>query len=242
MAGYEILNQAFGEALVLNGTAFSGPWDGIMGFSYPTLGETGINPVFNLVKFGVLPQNVFSFWFSHQQPLNGGTLTLGGVDKSLFTGAITWMRAIGYDYWMVEMRSLLIGDYIFERGCYAIFDTSTPFIIGPTETVKAINRGLGGEKGKDGIWRVNCRDVPMMPRLTFFLGEQRADFTIDSSEYTFRMGSQCYTYLVGIDLRDAKGGLEWVLGTAFLRSFYSVYDVGLHRVGLAKAVPLCAAK
>jgi len=242
LAGYEIRNQAFGEALILNGTAFSaGPWDGIMGMSYPTLGETGISPIFNLIKFGVLDQNVFSFWFSHQQPTNGGQLIIGGYDSHLFTGGITWLRAIKYDYWMVEMRSLLIGDYIFERGCFAILDTSTPFIIGPVETVKAINRGLGGEKGKDGIWKVNCKDVPLMPRLSFFLGEQRADFTIDSSEYTFRMGSHCYSYLVGIDLRDPEGNLQWVLGTSLLRSYYSIFDVGLHRIGLARSVPVCNA-
>ncbi len=46
----------------------------------------------------------------------------------------------------------------------------------------------------------------------------------------------CYTIFQGVNLRDSTGNLIWILGGYFLSRFYSIYDVHLNQIGLAKSI------
>lgn len=71
-----------------------------------------------------------------------------------------------------------------------------------------------------------------MPSLTFVLGEY--NFTIDPKDYSLQEQNFCMSALVPMDFPGPTGPLV-VLGDAFLRRWYSVYDFGNGAIGLAQA-------
>jgi hypothetical protein len=48
--------------------------------------------------------------------------------------------------------------------------------------------------------------------------------------------SICYSVFQGVDLYDSQKNLIWILGDYFLTRFYSIYDLKLNRIGLAKSI------
>lgn len=71
-----------------------------------------------------------------------------------------------------------------------------------------------------------------MPDLTFTLAGH--NFTIGPTDYTLEVQGSCMSAFMGMDFPEPVGPLA-ILGDAFLRRWYSVYDLGNNAVGLAKA-------
>eukprot|EP00128_Syssomonas_multiformis_P007147 Colp12_sorted_trinity150504_noHs@25090 len=50
--------------------------------------------------------------------------------------------------------------------------------------------------------------------------------------YVYREGDFCQPGIAPSDMNNTM----WIFGDVFLQNFYSVYDIGLQRVGLARAI------
>jgi hypothetical protein len=65
-------------------------------------------------------------------------------------------------------------------------------------------------------------------------------FTLSALQYliilSFDDKTVCYTVFQGVNLRDGKGNLIWILGDYFLSRFYSIYNVNRNQIGLAKSI------
>lgn len=71
-----------------------------------------------------------------------------------------------------------------------------------------------------------------MPDLTFTLTGY--NFTIGAEDYILEVQGSCISAITGLDIPEPAGPLA-ILGDAFLRKWYSVYDLGTNSVALAKA-------
>lgn len=119
----------------------------------------------------------------------------------------------------------------------AIADTGTTLIIVPPSVSKAIHAVIPGAQHDPMYgWRIPCSfgNKETNEVITFKLGNE--DFPIDLRDFVRAKSSStngtdglCYS-----GVAEANTPLV-ILGDTFLRSYYSVYDFGNARVGLAKS-------
>jgi len=213
-----------------------GKFDGIMGLGYDTISVAGVVPPFyNMINEGLLNEPVFSFWLGRAADggITGGELIFGGVDESLFEGLMKYAPVIRKGYWEVKLNSFKVGDEAMEFTGRAAIDTGTSLIACPSVVSDAINAKIGATKGFRGIYTVDCLLVSSMPDITFQFGEH--EFSLSSNDYILQTQGGCISSFMGIDI-PAPAGPIWIIGDAFLRAYYTVYDLGNDRVGFAKSV------
>jgi len=235
-----VQSQQFAEATEEPGLAFvTARFDGILGMAWGSISVNGLPTVFdNMVDQNLVDSPVFSFWLNRdQEDSNGGQLILGGTDESLYTGEMSYVPLSSKTYWQVNMDSIDFGcvtDFVCVGGCQAILDTGTSLIAGPTEQVKEINRALGATIiPLTGEAIIECSKIDSLPTISFGLGGKM--YALEGKDYVLQVSSgpvtQCISGFIGLDTPD---GL-WILGDVFLGPYYSVFDVGNERVGLATA-------
>jgi saccharopepsin len=230
-----IKDQDFAEATEEPGLAFAfGRFDGIMGLAYDTISvEHVVPPFYNMINQGLLDEPVFSFYLG--DTANGdddeAEVVFGGVDKSHYTGDITYLPLRRKAYWEVDLDSISFGheSASFEN-TGAILDTGTSLIVLPTEMSELINAQIGAKKGFNGQYSVECDARASLPDMTWTLTGR--NFTITPYDYILEVQGSCISTFMGMDF---PGTPIVILGDAFLRRWYSIYDLGNTRVGLAAA-------
>lgn len=102
LAGIDVLNQTFAEAITEPGLTFvAAKFDGILGLGFKNIAASGANTVFdNMVLQHLVPEPVFSFFLNrNSNSSTGGEITFGGVDKRFYKGAIDYVPVTKKGYW-----------------------------------------------------------------------------------------------------------------------------------------------
>jgi saccharopepsin len=219
----KIKNQLFAEATSEPGLAFAfGRFDGIMGLGYDTISVNGIVPPFySMLEQGLLDEPVFSFYLSDTNDEGAESEALfGGINKDHYTGEMTKIPLRRKAYWEVDLDAITFGDQSASlESTGAILDTGTSLIALPSTFAELLNKEIGDKRDS-------------LPDLTFTLTGH--NFTIGAYDYILEVQGSCISAFMGFDIPEPAGPLV-ILGDAFLRKWYSVYDVGNNAVGLAKA-------
>nr|Q9GMY4.1 RecName: Full=Gastricsin; AltName: Full=Pepsinogen C; Flags: Precursor [Sorex unguiculatus]BAB11754.1 pepsinogen C [Sorex unguiculatus] len=213
-------------------------FDGIMGMAYPTLAMGGATTALQgMLQAGALDSPVFSFYLSNQQSSkDGGAVVFGGVDNSLYTGQIFWTPVTQELYWQIGVEQFLIGGQATgwcSQGCQAIVDTGTSLLTVPQQYLSALQQATGAQLDQDGQMVVNCNNIQNLPTLTFVING--VQFPLLPSAYVLNNNGYCTLGVEPTYLPSPTGQPLWILGDVFLRSYYSVYDMGNNRVGFATA-------
>ncbi|NXG24808.1 CATE protein, partial [Grallaria varia] len=240
--GITVNNQQFAESISEPGKAFlDAEFDGILGLAYPSLAVDGVTPVFdNMMAQNLVELPLFSVYMStNPESSLGGELLFGGFDTSRFTGTLNWVPVTQQGYWQIQLDNIQLGGTVAfcANGCQAIVDTGTSLIVGPTKEVKELQNYIGAVS-VDGEYAVECSNLNVMPDVTFTING--LPYTLNAQAYTLMEGGDgttvCISGFQGNDIPPPAGPL-WILGDVFIRQFYSVFDRGNNRVGLAPAVP-----
>jgi len=229
----EIKDQLFAEATNEPGLAFAfGRFDGILGLGYDTISVNKIPPPFyNMISQGKIDEPVFAFYLGGTE--DESVATFGGIDKSHYTGELIKIPLRRKAYWEVEFEALSFGkDTASLEGTGAILDTGTSLIALPSGIAELLNAEMGAKKGWNGQYSVDCAKRDALPDLTFNLSGH--NFSITAYDYILEVQGSCISAIMGMDFPEPVGPLA-ILGDAFLRKWYSVYDLGNNAVGLAKA-------
>ncbi|XP_051891104.1 pepsin A-like [Pristis pectinata] len=225
-----VQGQEFGLSLTEPGGFFSYcKFDGILGMGYPSLAAAGATTVFqNMMSQNLIPESLFSVYLSRTTGATGSEIIFGGVDSSHFTGPINWVPVTHEAYWQIEIQSVTINGQVVacSEGCPAIVDTGTSLLVGPSTPINNIQQGIGATLGYYGQYTINCNDMSSMPDVVFTINGY--DFPLPASAYTLEVSCSS-----GFGI---TGGNLWILGDVFIREYYSIFDVGNNRVGLAKAI------
>ncbi|KAJ3557187.1 hypothetical protein NPX13_g9979 [Xylaria arbuscula] len=231
----KIKGQDFAEATSEPGLAFAfGRFDGILGLGFDRISVNGIVPPFyQLVNQKLIDEPVFAFYLNSESGSDDSEVVFGGVDKDHYTGKITEIPLRRKAYWEVDLDSIAFGDEVAELdNTGVILDTGTSLIALPTDLAELLNKEMGAKKGYNGQYSVDCAARDSLPDVTFKLSGY--DFSISPYDYILEVSGSCISTFMGMDFPAPVGPLA-ILGDAFLRKWYSIYDLGKGTVGLAKA-------
>ncbi|KAG2732140.1 hypothetical protein G9P44_004557 [Scheffersomyces stipitis] len=230
-----IPKQDFAEATSEPGLAFAfGKFDGILGLAYNTISVNKIvPPVYNALAQGLLDEPQFAFYLgdTKKDENDGGLATFGGYDDSAFTGKITWLPVRRKAYWEVSFEGIGLGDEYAELdNTGAAIDTGTSLITLPSSLAEIINAKIGATKSWSGQYQIDCEKQDTLPDLTLnFAGY---NFTLTAHDYILEVGGSCISVFTPMDFPKPIGDLA-IIGDAFLRRYYSIYDLKKDAVGLA---------
>lgn len=157
---------------------------------------------------------------------DGGTLTLGGFDKTNCKEDIKWVPVVkGTSMWRFKVSGLKVGKFSDQKVTnYAITDTGTSYIQFPTKLFNGVIAELKAEK-RGEYYLLPCNSKFQM------------DFTINGNIYSVTekevllnqgFGNKCV-----VAIGDAGQFDMFLLGDAFIRGHCQVYDVKNFRVGFA---------
>jgi len=233
----QIKNQDFAEATEEPGLAFAfGRFDGILGLGFDTISVDGmVPPFYNMIAQGLLDEPIFAFYLGNTA--NGeddeSEATFGGLNDAHYTGKITNIPLRRKAYWEVDLDAITFGkDTAGLEGTGVILDTGTSLIALPSDIAEMLNAQMGAKKGYNGQYTVECDKRASLPDMTFTLSGY--DFSITAYDYILEVQGSCISSFFGMDFPEPVGPLA-ILGDAFLRKWYSVYDLGKGTVGLAAA-------
>jgi len=230
-----VKNQDFAEATEEPGLAFAfGRFDGILGLGFDTISVNRmVPPFYNMVEQGLLDEPVFAFYLGDTKDGDNSEAIFGGIDKDHYTGKMTNIPLRRKAYWEVDLDSITFGDASAPlENTGAILDTGTSLIALPETLAELLNKEMGAKKGYNGQYTIECDKRDSLPDMTFTLSGY--NFTITPYDYILEVQGSCISSFMGMDFPSPPGPLV-ILGDAFLRKWYSVYDLGKGTVGLAQS-------
>ncbi|CAM2107308.1 unnamed protein product [Caretta caretta] len=240
--GITVSNQQFAESVSEPGNTFlDSEFDGILGLAYPSLAVDGVTPVFdNMMAQNLVDLPIFSVYMNRNPDSSvGGELLFGGFDPSHFSGTLNWVPVTKQGYWQIQLDNIQVGGTVVfcAEGCQAIVDTGTSLITGPSKEIKEMQNYIGAVP-MDGEYTVECNNLNVMPDVTFTING--IPYTLSPQAYTLMDNSDgmafCTSGFQGLNMQPPAGPL-WILGDVFIGQFYSVFDRGNNRIGLAPVVP-----
>uniref|UniRef100_A0A8C8SBK3 cathepsin E n=1 Tax=Pelusios castaneus TaxID=367368 RepID=A0A8C8SBK3_9SAUR len=209
--GITVNSQQFAESVSEPGNTFlDAEFDGILGLAYPSLAVDGVTPVFdNMMAQNLVDLPIFSVYMNRWEH---DSLLFGGFDPSHFSGTLNWVPVTKQGYWQIQLDNIQVGGTVSfcADGCQAIVDTGTSLITGPSKEIKEMQNYIGAVPMDGEVSHAEIKSIGGMPF--------------------------CTSGFQGLNMPPPAGPL-WILGDVFIGQFYSVFDRGNNRVGLAPVVP-----
>jgi saccharopepsin len=254
LGGVTIENQEFSLTTTEPGFVFvSARFDGIFGCGYSTISVNGARtPIENMIDKKLIKESLFAVYLSKSNLSEDakGEISLGTINHDKYEGNIHWIPVYRRGYWEVKVDGVRFGetDLMEEeefdkapgKETTAAIDTGTSLIALPKRRAEQINKTLGAKQPFWGIlsflfginiYTLDCARIPSLPNLSFIFAGKSFELTAD--EYIRRMGPLCITSFMPLDLPSGKD--IFIIGDTFLSKYYSIYDFGNNRVGLATA-------
>lgn len=172
-----------------------------------------------------------------------GELVFGGIDQSKITGDLTYVPITGTapasDYWGID-QDLAYGSAPLLRRSAGIVDTGTTLLMIATDAFETYTRATGATMDETtGLLKITAEQYNRLKSLFFTIGGTTFELTPNAQIWPRALNSMLGgdadgIYLIVADMGSPSGqGLDFINGFAFLQRFYSVYDTGNARVGLA---------
>ncbi|XP_057584107.1 pregnancy-associated glycoprotein 2-like [Hippopotamus amphibius kiboko] len=228
------LGQALGLSQKLIGFT-NCVFDGVLGLGFPSLSQAGIIPVFdNLKTQGMISQPVFAFYLSNGKE-NGSVMMFGGVDHSYHKGELKWIPVSRTHFWQITMNRITMNGRTVGcfNGCQGILDTGGSMLLGPMELVNTIQKLIRARLiGLE--YMVPCSIIRQLPSIIFTINGN--DYPVPAEAYIWKSPQGICFSTFGGRTQIWRQTETWILGDVFLRLYFSVYDRGNNRIGLAPAV------
>lgn len=205
------------------------PYDGVLGLG---LTESSLEPRFNLLgnfaEHHILQNNMFAIWLANEDEGQDSEVTFGSWKKTRLGSGILWVP-VEYrtGVWQVPLVDVTVKNQKRDQcagGCKALLDTGTNAIGMPNGMTEAILLELAIAK--------DCSNFKDLPLLGFVF--EGFVFNLDPWDYVKKFGASCVPQIFGIDIPPPKGPMV-LLGTPFLRRYYTIFARTSLKVGISLA-------
>lgn len=176
-----------------------------------------------------------ALWFNaNLNDKHGGQLTIGRLDTSRFEGEINYIKSASNNDWQLGIKAVRF-DRLSFRAAKVQIDSASLSIKGPRAQVEQVYWATGSyESGGDSeIREVDCKAIETFPDLEFVLAGADDTIKLRPSDYVRRVREDderlCYLDITATDGYEHN----WVLGTAFLTPYYTVFDYHRRAIGFA---------
>lgn len=236
MGGLAVKNVFFGEMTQISTNFIASKFDGILGMAFQKISVLGLPTVFDLMfDQGLIQDKSFSFYLTQTPSSVGSKLVLGGVNQQYYTGTMDYFDLIAENYWMIKVDAAFVGDTrVTLQSFSGIVDTGTSLIVGSGEVIDLMLAKIGH------IGQVDCSTISSLPSIAFQIGGKK--FDLPPQMYILKVTDQQGDEQCIVGLQPMKFppsfGTTVILGDVFIKYYYTHFDEGKNRVGLAKAVPL----
>ncbi|KAG0324686.1 hypothetical protein BGZ99_001572 [Dissophora globulifera] len=164
----------------------------------------------------------------------GGQYLFGAIDKTRYTGALTYVPVTRQGYWQVAIQDIAYGSTSLGQQSQGIIDTGTTLIIVGNTAAAAIHKKIAGSKNDASVggWTVPCSLTKSKASISFKMGgKQFAVPLADLAWSPIQDGSKtCFSGVQG-----GQDGL-WILGDVFIKNNYCVFSkANPPSVGIAPA-------
>ncbi|KAJ2788060.1 hypothetical protein GGI15_000235 [Coemansia interrupta] len=213
--------------------------DGLLGLAYSGVSFIpGVTTFLdNVIENDYLSEPVFSVYLKDKDKDNyAGEYLFGAIDKTRFTGELTWVPLHRPKFWEIMLDSVSfdvkdVGKEEMDIKGPAILDTGTTLIVMSEQQAAEFHRGIPSAENSDIYgWIMPCNTEQVVPgNLTFTIGG--VDFAVPVKnlirEPVKGLDGWCFSAVT-------SGASDFViLGDVFLRSNYAVFDRRNGRVGIA---------
>jgi len=226
-----VTNQMFAEVENAGGLGMGymmGKFDGILGLGFEGLSLGGAKTVFkNAIDENIVAEKIFAFDLGDNKE---GELTFGGYDDSKFTGEISWVTLSEPKYWQIDLDDIKAGSFSSGK-TNGIVDSGTSLITGPSTEITRIASSVGATSNLLGQYTIDCAKVSTLPNLEFHINGK--NYPVPGKDLVIQSGGTCLFALMGMDI---PSGPKWILGDVFMRQYYTIFDYGNARVGLATPI------
>ncbi|KAL1708489.1 aspartic peptidase domain-containing protein [Schizophyllum commune] len=231
-AGIEVKDQYFSAVDSVSSTLGDEAIDGIMGLAFPRISNLAQDPFFVHAKSSnAISTYQFSFYLTEGP---GSELYLGGTNKDKYTGDVEFHDIDeSSGHWEVTGGTARVAGQEVVNNFTTIVDSGTTLIYGPPESVKKLFDAVEGAYEQDkanGYYAYPCDKAP---KIAFNYG----GMDIEISEDNLNLGkvdessSDCIAAISAQDLGLGEG--TWLLGDAFMKNVYTVFDMDKKAVGFA---------
>ncbi|ORY84484.1 aspartic peptidase domain-containing protein, partial [Protomyces lactucae-debilis] len=242
VAGAPIQGQSIDVPWHISANLLSNAMDGIMGLGFPSLSQIRMpTPLSNMLTQKIIPKAVLGLQYIKTRQWSyeggGGAWTFGGWDTSAIVGALTWVDITEPVYWKINLPKVRVGSvYEYVPTQQVIVDSGTTLILLDPTSVANIHKYLPGGRlsATDGTghWQIFCNATS-----DYYTGSRNVYFSIGGKDWGVpardlawypeqAYPGYCYSLI------QPWGESFGILGVAFLKNVYAVFDQDRAKFGL----------
>ncbi|XP_019880484.2 uncharacterized protein LOC109608484 [Aethina tumida] len=244
-----VTNQSFVEMVSVPWTFLLNKAEGILGLGPKTDSYTPF--FYTLLAQNKIKKPLFSIYLNGDtKSLHGGNIMLGYIEHRHIhknpqkkEDTIKYLPLDVSAYWQFSVDKIMLSalppnnkDKIVycDNGCKAIVDTSSNAIIGPANDIYALNNVIKAKSFVMNRYSVDCSSIKNLPEVNFLLGGQ--NFTLKGSDYVTKLTVGPTTFCMSA-FQPSEETLKdmWIFGGAFLKKYYSIYDLKERMIGFVRA-------
>ncbi|RIB27019.1 aspartic peptidase domain-containing protein [Gigaspora rosea] len=233
IAGISVEAQKFGVADKVSDN-YDRPLEGVMGMELIDIsGNQQITPITNLINNKQLDKPQFSFLLGREADQSPSELTIGGSNPDRYHAhTLTFVKLVDDNkgQWEIPIDDLAInGEGTDLEDRTGFIDTGTERIVMPPDDAHKFyfNYIDDAEDNGDGTYKLDC-NATYKVALVF----KGVAWKIDPRDFTVELDKDICIGAIIYD--DNVPELKWVIGSAFLRNVYTIFDQGNRKIGFAQ--------